>query len=44
MALVAFLRGVNVGSHRTFRPTVLAQELADLDVVKPMQRPAFGRR
>ena len=33
MALVAFLRGVNVGGHRTFRPTLLAKELADLDVV-----------
>ena len=30
---MAFLRGANVGGHRTFRPTVLAQELADLDVV-----------
>jgi hypothetical protein len=37
MALVAFLRGVNVGGHRAFRPTVLAQELADLDVVKRME-------
>jgi uncharacterized protein (DUF1697 family) len=27
MALVAFLRGVNVGGHRTFRPSILAQEL-----------------
>jgi uncharacterized protein (DUF1697 family) len=33
MALVALLRGVNVGGHRTFRPAVLAKELADLDVV-----------
>ncbi len=33
MALVAFLRGVNVGGHRTFRPTELAKQLADLDVV-----------
>lgn len=33
MALVVFLRGVNVGGHRTFRPTVLAKELADLDIV-----------
>jgi uncharacterized protein (DUF1697 family) len=33
MALVVLLRGVNVGGHRTFRPTVLAKELADLDVV-----------
>lgn len=33
MALVVFLRGVNVGGHRTFRPTVLAKELAHLDAV-----------
>ena len=33
MALVAFLRGVNVGGHRTFRPSVLARELTDYDVV-----------
>lgn len=33
MALVVFLRGANVGGHRTFRPTLLAKELAGLDVV-----------
>lgn len=33
MALVAFLRGVNVGGHRTFQPSVLAKELAEFDVV-----------
>jgi len=33
MALVVFLRGVNVGGHRTFRPGVLARELSDYDVV-----------
>jgi len=33
MALVVLLRGVNVGGHRTFRPTVLARRLASLDVV-----------
>jgi uncharacterized protein (DUF1697 family) len=33
MALVVFLRGVNVGGHRTFRPSVLAQELSDYGVV-----------
>jgi uncharacterized protein (DUF1697 family) len=32
MALVVFLRGVNVGGHRTFQPSALARELADLDV------------
>lgn len=33
MALVVFLKGVNVGGHRRFRPSVLAQELARFDVV-----------
>ena len=33
MALVAFLRGVNVGGHRTFRPSILARELKDYGVV-----------
>lgn len=33
MALVVFLRGVNVGGHKTFRPSVLARELSDHDVV-----------
>ncbi len=33
MALVAFLRGVNVGGHRTFRPRILARELSSYDVV-----------
>jgi uncharacterized protein (DUF1697 family) len=33
MVLVVFLRGVNVGGHRTFRPSVLAEELAEFDVV-----------
>jgi uncharacterized protein (DUF1697 family) len=33
MALVVFLRGVNVGGHKTFRPSVLAGELSDYDVV-----------
>lgn len=33
MALVALLRGVNVGGHKTFRPTALAERLKHLDVV-----------
>jgi uncharacterized protein (DUF1697 family) len=33
MALVVFLRGVNVGGHRTFRPSLLAQQLKRFDVV-----------
>lgn len=33
MALVVFLRGVNIGGHRTFRPSVLARELRAYDVV-----------
>jgi uncharacterized protein (DUF1697 family) len=33
MALIVFLRGVNVGGHRTFRPSVLAEKLSQFDVV-----------
>jgi uncharacterized protein (DUF1697 family) len=33
MALIVFVRGVNVGGHRTFRPSILARELSDYDVV-----------
>jgi uncharacterized protein (DUF1697 family) len=33
MALVVFLRGVNVGGHRTFRPSILAGKLREYDVV-----------
>ena len=33
MTLIVFLRGVNVGGHRTFRPSILARELSDFDVV-----------
>ena len=33
MALVVFLRGVNVGGHRTFRPSALAADLSRFDVV-----------
>jgi uncharacterized protein (DUF1697 family) len=33
MALVVFLRGVNVGGHRTFRPSILARELTSYGVV-----------
>ena len=33
MALVVFMRGVNVGGHKTFRPAALAKELAALDAV-----------
>lgn len=33
MALIVFLRGVNVGGHRTFRPSVLARALSRYDVV-----------
>jgi uncharacterized protein (DUF1697 family) len=52
MALIVFLRGVNVGGHRTFRPSILARELSDYDVInvgaagtfivrKPGQRAEF---
>jgi uncharacterized protein (DUF1697 family) len=33
VALVVLLRGVNVGGHRTFRPTTLAEQLKHLGVV-----------
>ncbi len=33
MALVVFFRGINVGGHRAFRPSVLAKELGIYDVV-----------
>jgi uncharacterized protein (DUF1697 family) len=33
MTLVVFVRGANVGGHRTFRPSILARELRDYDVV-----------
>lgn len=33
MALVVLLRGVNVGGHRTFRPSKLADRLKHLDAI-----------
>jgi uncharacterized protein (DUF1697 family) len=33
VALVVLLRGINVGGHRTFRPTTLAEQLRHLDAV-----------
>jgi uncharacterized protein (DUF1697 family) len=33
MAIVAFLRGANVGGHRRFRPSLVAKELRRYDVV-----------
>ncbi len=33
MALVVFLRGVNVGGHKILRPSILARKLSDYDVV-----------
>lgn len=33
MALVVFLRGVNVGGYKTFRPSIVAKELRDYGVV-----------
>jgi len=33
MALIVFLRGVNVGGHRTLRPSILSRELSQYDVV-----------
>jgi hypothetical protein len=34
MALVVFLRGVNVGGHRTFRPSALAKQSAPVNIPK----------
>ena len=53
MALIVFLRGVNVGGHRTFRPSVLAKKLRQYDILnvgaagtfvvrKPGARAKFG--
>ncbi|HEY3975219.1 MAG TPA: hypothetical protein VGM18_19605 [Candidatus Sulfotelmatobacter sp.] len=33
MALVVFLRGMNVGGFRRFRPTLFAKKLSDYDIV-----------
>lgn len=33
MAAVVFLRGVNVGGHRPFRPAAFAKELSEFDLV-----------
>jgi uncharacterized protein (DUF1697 family) len=33
MALIVFLRAVNVGGHRTLRPSLLAKQLSGYDVV-----------
>jgi uncharacterized protein (DUF1697 family) len=33
VALIVFFRGINVGGHRAFRPSVLAKELGTYDVV-----------
>lgn len=33
MALVVFLRGINVGGHRTFRPSIFAEQLKQFDAV-----------
>jgi uncharacterized protein (DUF1697 family) len=33
VALVVFLRGINVGGHRRFRPSVFAKQLSSYDVV-----------
>src|SRR5271156_5379611 len=33
MALIVFFRGINVGGHRAFRPSLLAKELSVYDAV-----------
>src|SRR6185437_14152330 len=37
MALVVFFRGINVGGHRNFRPSLLAKELAELRQKLPFE-------
>jgi hypothetical protein len=44
VALVVFLRGANVGGHRTFRPAVLARDLEHLDAVNIGAAGTFGAR
>jgi uncharacterized protein (DUF1697 family) len=52
MAIVVSLRGINVGGHRRFRPSILAEELSGFDAVnvgaagtlvirRPGSRPKF---
>ena len=43
MALVVFMRAVNVIGHRTFRPPALAKELAAFDVVNLGAAGGWGR-
>src|SRR5690242_2777031 len=33
MALVVFMRGVNVGGHKALKPSAIARDMPDLDVV-----------
>jgi hypothetical protein len=33
MALIVFIRGINVGGHRAFRPSALARQLSAHDIV-----------
>ena len=33
MALIVFFKGINVGGHRTFRPSMLVKKLAKYDAV-----------
>src|SRR4029453_12933403 len=44
VALVFLLRGVNVGGHRTFRPTALTRQLKHLDAVNIGAAGTFGAR
>lgn len=44
MAVVVFLRGVNVGGRRRLRPRLLADELASLDVVNVGAQGTFVAR
>jgi uncharacterized protein (DUF1697 family) len=33
MALIVFLKGINVGGHRRFKPTVIAKQMKHLNIV-----------
>jgi hypothetical protein len=44
MALVVFLRGVNVGGHRTFQPSALAKRSGPVDIPKRRDAEVHLRR
>jgi len=38
MALIVFFRGINVGGHKAFRPSVLAKELVSRNTILSVLR------